>query len=169
MGTELAEINSKDFIIEKPEGKLDAATKLRVQVLLRKLFNMGVMFDVPITQITRDHFPGFPVATINGILKSILPEINSSIAIDAQFKFDGMYQKILQEGLQTAQTGIYDKDGEKMYALDKAAGLIDKYITFMERFGIKPKIPDVIQTEKGPMTVDTMKSIYDISMERKDK
>ena len=149
------------------KGNVTDDIRLQAKLMIRKHFSQGIIQGSNLTDYVNEHFPGFPVLTINGIILDTIPDINKVQATESRFKFDGMYQEIIDKMDAISKKGMFEKETEQIFALKTTADTIDKYITFMERWGIKPTLVDTTQIEKGSMNVDDMRRITEEVMNKK--
>ena len=142
------------------KGNLTNDNRDHVKTMIKKHFSQGIIQGSNLPDYVREHYPGFPMSTINGLILETIPEINSSQVIEARFKFDGMYQDVLDKLSDISKKGFFEKETEQVFALKTTAEVIDKYMTFMERWGIKPKQAEIIEVRNGDMPIDRMREIY---------
>jgi len=156
------EILAKTHYLEYPgKGEVTQEVRQRAKDLIKIHFSQGIIQGSTIPDYVREHFPGFPVTTINGLIIETIPEINQIQVSEARFKFDGMYQDIIDKMNKVSNNGYFEKDSEQIYCLKNTAEVIDKYMTFLERWGIKDKIPEVHKIDDGNLPVDVMRKIYE--------
>ena len=149
-------------------GNVNDNVKKEIKRMINKHFNQGILQSMTLVEYSKEHFPGFPVSTINGCVLDCISGINEVQSTEARFKFDKMYTDILDKmsNISSGEDHYFEKPTEEIFALKTTADTIDKYMTFMERWNIKPKPNEVVEVKNGNMSVDDMRKIYE---ERKQK
>ena len=117
------------------------------------------MHDWP--EFCNKYFPGFDPLTINGWLKESMPELNEIETMESRINLDNIYKKLINRSNEVIEERCFDKSSEELYSIKTFTEIMDKYVSFLERYGVKPKIPDVQVIEDGRANVDTMREIFE--------
>jgi len=127
----------------KKTGPIDKAKKVDIKEQLKEIVETGQILGATDTQLALQL--GISRPTLSKYLQEIYEAIPEEDIKEVRLKIDVMFKKLFREAQKLIRTAQTDKD--KREAMEFLLKCIKEFTEFLERFGIKEKVPDKFEVE----------------------
>lgn len=149
------------MVEKKKGGPIERKRKKDILEEIKKIIESGRMIGYTESQLAKN----FEInrRTVKRYLEEIYSNLSSSDINKIKVNLDLLFSRIFREGQDLINKAHTNK--EKKEALEFMLKTTREFIDYLEKFGIKEKIPEKAQVESK--SVEEFSSIYDKVLERK--